>query len=157
MKITLQDEDRFFGKVLKLPGWNNCWLWMASTYWDGYGKFYLHGKEYRAHRISWDIAFVEPLRTDQICCHKCDTPKCVNPKHLFIGTQKDNIQDCVNKNRKFVPRGSRHTLAKLTEEDVVQIKKLLDQDLLHKEIAELFGVSRSLISHINNGDKWAHV
>lgn len=99
-------EDRFWEKVVKTA---SCWLWTGSAGGFGYGQLH-SGTKYnrkllRTHRLSWEIH--NGKVPDGLCVlHKCDNPKCVNPDHLFLGTHKDNAQDCMKKGR-FVPGGYR--------------------------------------------------
>lgn len=86
-------EERFFSLVEYS---DNCWLWKGPRQ-RGYGYFFNGEKTVRAHRWSYEY-FKEPLN-DLLCCHHCDNPSCVNPFHLFSGTQSDNMQDCVKKGR----------------------------------------------------------
>jgi hypothetical protein len=97
-----------------------CWLWRAGKDRDGYGTFQAFGRGHRAHRFSYRI-YVGKLRKDLLVCHSCDNTSCVNPNHLFVGTQLDNKQDCIRKGRhshgdkhwtrlfpEKLPRGDRH-------------------------------------------------
>ena len=87
-------------------------------------------------------------------CHKCDNPMCINPDHLFVGTRKDNVQDCIEKERNI--RGENSNFAILTEEQVREIK-FGYKNLMYKEIASLYNVSPPLISLIKNNKRWKHV
>lgn len=87
---------RFMAKVLKHE--NGCWLWQASGIPAGYGTFSVRGKKCRAHRVSYGL-FVGPVPAEKCVLHKCDTPKCVNPEHLFLGTHLDNVRDKIRKGR----------------------------------------------------------
>lgn len=87
-------RTKFLNKVKRKRG---CWEWLGSKI-NGYGQFYYEGKNYRAHRLSYKI-FIGPTPDDLFVCHKCDNPGCVNPKHLFLGTNSDNQKDCVAKGR----------------------------------------------------------
>ena len=88
--------------------------------------------------------------------HKCDNRSCVNVGHLFLGTARDNIQDCLAKNRRNTPRGESHWRTVLTERDVVEIRRLKGR-LLQKEIARRFGVSDVVVSQLYSGKSWGHV
>jgi hypothetical protein len=86
---------RFFSHVEKTQG---CWNWLTALSPKGYGITWYKRKKLAAHRLAW-IIFVGPIPEGMQVCHKCDNPKCVNPEHLFIGTNYDNVQDKVAKNR----------------------------------------------------------
>jgi hypothetical protein len=104
-----------------------------------------------AHRAAW-ILFVGPIPTGLGVCHHCDNRRCVNPSHLFLGTQVDNMLDASRKGR--IRKGERSTTAKLTEADVRRIRSMTGY---HKDIAAEFGVSRRCIGAIRKRQKWAHV
>jgi len=98
---TIPLKDRFFSKVEKT---STCWLWKGGLT-KGYGTFAINtsrkNRVYgRAHRVSWEL-INGPIPSDKHVLHKCDNPKCVNPKHLFLGSNMDNIQDCIQKKRKY--------------------------------------------------------
>lgn len=99
---NLPTKERFMQYVSPEPN-TGCWLWTGALSKDGYGNFNLRRKTVRAHRLSYEL-FVKPIPTDVayhgICvCHKCDVRSCVNPDHLFLGTQLDNVLDMVEKGR----------------------------------------------------------
>lgn len=79
---------------------SGCWLWIGSVSSSGYGGFRYNKKMVSAHRASWMLHNGE-ISADMLVCHKCDTPLCVNPDHLFLGTQKDNMQDKLEKSRDY--------------------------------------------------------
>ena len=86
---------------------SGCWRWTGTKHYSGYGCFRVLGKMWRAHRLSWVIH--NGIIPDELCVlHRCDEPECVNPKHLFLGTQKDNLYDCINKGRFRVASGVNH-------------------------------------------------
>ncbi len=89
-------RERFLGLASKAAK-NKCWLWIGCIDRCGYGKFNL-GKESLAHRIAW-VLFRGNIPARMYVLHSCDNPSCVNPQHLFLGTQTDNMRDCIKKNR----------------------------------------------------------
>jgi hypothetical protein len=95
--------ERFFNKIIKTK---SCWNWVAALRGNGYGAFKYEGKTVSAHRMSWMIHNGD-IPDNRFVCHTCDNRKCVNPDHLFLGTQKDNMRDCVNKNRFVFSIGKR--------------------------------------------------
>jgi len=133
---------------------NGCWIWVGHTH-RGYGKFYIKGKYHRAHRISYEYFYdVDPGELNVL--HECDNPTCVNPNHLFLGTQNDNIQDMINKGRCI--KGEMCARAVLTEPDVVEIKHLLKTTSRSgSDIGRQFNVGAKCISNIKNNDTWRHI
>jgi hypothetical protein len=94
--LAITASTRFWNKVLKT---DTCWLWTGTKDSRGYGRFAeMDRKMVLPHRFSWEIHFGRIAQGLQVC-HKCDNPSCVNPKHLFLGTNSDNIQDSLRKGR----------------------------------------------------------
>lgn len=124
--------------VEPLP-FSGCWLWTGFLLRDGYGGFAIGGGPVSAHRFSWSIKNGEI--PDGMCVlHRCDVACCVNPDHLFLGTQQTNIADKVAKNRQA--RGERHGMSKLSDDDVKSIGVLKNMvGMKAKDIAPLFGIS----------------
>lgn len=106
-------EQKFLSRTIPEPN-TGCLLWTGAEGLDGYGLFSVFGKTLRAHRVAWMLwrgpIPQGPGALGVIVCHRCDTPFCVNPDHLFLGTQRDNIRDCIAKGRSGVT-GSTHCLA----------------------------------------------
>ena len=94
-------NDRFFAKVEMIP-FSECWEWAGKSNANGYGLVGFRGKEARANRVSWIIHNGE-IPSGMVVCHRCDRPSCVNPRHLFLGTQEENMADCRRKGRNSKP------------------------------------------------------
>lgn len=158
MEKEIFDNERLyknFMKHIEITEENGCWEWTASKNKKGYGKFCHDGKVWRAHRLAWTLRY-GPIPDGLFVCHRCDNPGCCNPEHLFLGTNRDNMDDMMSKGRSC--RGEKMWSAKLTEKDVEIIKVLLaNKKIKRKTIAYLFGVSVYTIYEINAGKKWKHV
>lgn len=143
--------ERFEEKFIRCP-MSGCWLWTEHANRAGYGVFYPRtGEAWLAHRYSWFLVN-GPIPDGMLVCHRCDMPACINPAHLFLGTDQDNSDDKIRKSR--MRRGSSRTNAKLRESDVVAV--LADQRT-HVQIARELGIAPSTISDIKRGKRWRHV
>jgi len=139
-------EQKFNDKWMPEP-FSGCWLWTAGVFKDGYGKMEIKYQYKRAHRISWMI-FRGEIPDGMCVCHSCDTPLCVNPDHLFLGTRRENNQDAARKGR------MRCWMAKLTASQVLEIRSSSESGA---DAARRYGVSKSTISDTRNGKRWRHV
>lgn len=152
--------DRFWSKV-DIKGPDDCWLWLAwrdkrKSGKECYGRFRYKGIMDRAHRVAYELV-IGGIPKGLYILHKCDTPACVNPAHLFVGTQKDNMQDMAAKDRRPSQAGAKHPNARLTEEEVLEIRELGQQGLPPRKLAPLYGVSNNYIYEIIIRKAWAHV
>lgn len=154
---------RFFSKV-NIPEENlfDCWEWTAYKTTKGYGQFTFKNKEHKAHRISY-LIWNKKFPTN-FACHSCDNRLCVNPLHLWDGTNQQNIQDMVNKNRlvnKCFVKGSNHSNSKLTEEDVLAIRNEYNRKSYKvsnkNELAAKYGVEPCNITRIISRKSWSHI
>jgi hypothetical protein len=140
----------------------SCWLWTGYVARNGYGQARLNGRVEYVHRIAWIEAF-GPIPAKMFVCHACDTPACVNPGHLMLGTNASNMRDAAAKGRVHRPvgqtwtRGHRNGQSKLTDEQVATIRVRLAQGERHPAIARDYNVSSSLICQINTGKRWSHL
>ena len=147
--------ERFWRSVDRAG--DGCWEWTAGKNSDGYGEIRIGREIVLAHRFSWWIYFGQPP-AGMCVLHKCDNPACCNPSHLFLGTQADNMADKVKKGRHLSVRGEAHSSAKLSNSDVIAIRKrLATGGEFQKDIARAYGVSPQLISHIKTRRQWAHL
>lgn len=129
------------------------WL-VAEAY--GHVRTCHKGKRVWAHRIVYEV-FIGPAG-DLIVCHKCDVPSCINPDHLFLGTHDDNQKDKANKGRSRDQYGESNNQAKITEEDVIKIRKLYATGMYtQQEIADEFPISHVNVSRVVNRKRWAHI
>jgi len=135
----------------KLEVSTGCHVWKNYLYPVGYGQVKFQGKDYLVHRLVYEFTH-GPIPDGMYICHKCDRRACMNPDHLFIGTQKDNIQDMLSKGRES--RGEERWNVKLTEGQVIEIRELLKEGNTQRKIAKEFGVSQMAVSHINTGLSW---
>lgn len=129
-----------------------CWNWLGNKR-NGYGRFWVEDRLLSAHRVSWELAYGS-IKEGIKVLHHCDNPSCVNPSHLFLGTQTDNMQDMTKKNRRKGPIGSECHNVRLDETKVKDIRIARLNGLEYTEIASLFGVSKGCINHILNGRSW---
>lgn len=136
-------------------GVDECWGWQEASDKQGYGRLYFRRKLYAAHRVAWMVANSTDIPSGMYVCHSCDNPSCVNPDHLWLGTDADNLADKINKGRQA--RGERVLSAKLTEADIPEIFRLRQQGLFYREIAKRFNVTTGHIGDVLKRKVWAHV
>ena len=154
-------EERFWAKVDK-RGPDDCWLWTASTKQGGYGRIRVDGKTEQAHRVSWELENGPIPEHDSyhgMCvCHTCDNPTCVNPAHLFLGTNTDNSRDRDQKGRGNQPKGEKHNNAKLTEDAVRNIRRYYAAGgCTQKWLAQVYGVTKKTIYYLLHYKTWRHI
>jgi HNH endonuclease len=135
-------ESRFLQKINKT---NGCWIWIGAKHGCGYGAMKANGRQVDAHRLSWEI-HNGPIPANTQVLHRCDVRGCVNPKHLFLGTQRDNVLDAVNKGR--------HGKTILLEQDVRVIRKSKESNVV---LARKYGVHWMTIYYARTGRSWEHL
>ena len=175
-------EERFWSKVDRS---GKCWLWTAAKMKGGYGGFKWAGRMWRAHRAAWLLTYGH-IPDNLMLCHTCDTPACVNPAHLFLGTAADNARDAAAKGltlkgdrngnhlhpelRPYGQRNGRHThpettsrgervhQAKLTEQTVRAIRHdYAGGQITFKELGARYGVSNVAARMVVRRRTWQHV
>lgn len=146
--------ERFFARVSPEPT-TGCWLWTGTVTTGGYGKF----DQRRAHRVSLEIATGKAIPAGLDVCHRCDFPPCVNPDHLFLGTAKDNMQDAARKGRaKKAPQpGMENGRAILTDQLVLELRRLYAAGHSSVELATRFGLGRVAVYRAATGRSWRHL
>ena len=143
-------SDRFMKKVNKTK---SCWLWFGAKGSHGYGAFWFRDKVWGAHRVSY-VLYYGDFNFDFLVCHTCDNPLCVNPEHLWLGTDLDNCKDRDAKKRGCIPapdKGETHHNAIFTDKEVYQIKKLRGRGQSLKQIASVFDCSIAYVSLVSRG------
>ena len=176
MKYEMDERAiaRFFAKA-KLadsvrPGMETpCLEWTAFCDWKGYGRFAPHIKMKSAHRVAWELEHGE-IEGGLFVCHRCDNPGCVRVDHLFLGTNRDNVDDSLAKGRTAkgerngsrtrpdrIARGEEASCVKLTESGVREIFKLRSEGWKTRTLSCRFGVSTTQINRILRGAKWKHL
>lgn len=137
---------------------NGCWIWVGSKR-NGYGRLIVGSRSdgsrhsETAHRYSW-LVFKGEIPAGLFVCHHCDNPACVNPEHLFIGTRQDNTDDREQKNRNNHVVGEHTPTARLTEQQVIDIR---NSNKSSRELGKLYGVNKSSILNIKNRKSWKHI
>ena len=173
--IPEKNKLRFWERVSKdgpehptNPELGKCWVWTAGLYNDGYGQFFLMGIGRRAHNVSFILAG-GTFSDGPLVLHSCHNRKCVNPTHLRSGTNKQNSEDMTNAGRQArhfgdangmrkhperVPRGETHSFAKLSDENVAEIKRqYAARDSTQLAIAGIFGITQGHVSEIIHNKK----
>jgi hypothetical protein len=133
---------------------NGCWIWKGGKDKDGYGKITLNYKSKRAHRVSYEL-FKGDIPPGKLVLHLCDNPSCVNPNHLRLGTTIDNVNDRENKGRGL--KGEKHHQSKLTERDVIEIRKKINEGVRNRDLVKEYNVKPCTISAIKCNINWTHL
>jgi len=156
-KSNLTVEQRFWNRVDK-SGSSGCWNWMGHIQ-KGYGYFYNGTRMATVHRFSWVLAngpiLNGPGYHGYCVCHRCDNRKCVNPSHLFLGTAQENSND--QKSKGHTTRGERSSTARLSEAQVIEIRRLSNQGLSRAELARRYGITPQSMSALVRGKNWAYL
>lgn len=151
-----RDPREYLYSKFDLSENTECWNWNGALRWDGYGQFSCKGLSGKksgtpASRASW-IIHNGPIGADILVLHKCDNRKCVNPDHLFLGTNQDNMDDKISKGRGY--SGIKHWKAKLDPVKAYEIRWLRASGWKIKKLAEQYGVTTSAIDGILSGANW---
>lgn len=157
--------DSFWGKVQKGDE-GECWEWTGCTTSSGYGNLVYQGKQVQAHRLAYMLTYGgisldtkfriegKAKRYKRFVLHKCDNRKCCNPSHLFLGSMRTNLLDAYKKGRKKQPTGSNHSNAKLTMQQVNEIRTRYANGELQIPLAKEYNISQRAVSLITRGETY---
>jgi hypothetical protein len=147
------DKDTLLARTTKTE--SGCLEWAGYRHRQGYGVLTYLGKQWKAHRLSYVLSHGE-IPEGLFVLHRCDNPPCINPDHLWAGTQRDNVMDMVGKGRaRRTPlRGEKSPTTTLTEDDVRAIRA---DPRRHAEIAASYGIAKSTVTGITTRRRWRHV
>ena len=156
-------SERFQRFLPPTPSADECWVWQGALNDHGYGRIGSGGgnrtrRRLLAHRVAWEIHHDEPVPSGMCVCHTCDNRACVNPAHLFLGTNADNMADKAAKGRAIRRTGASNPNTRLTEAQVLEVRRLWPVTTLsQRELGELYGVKRQTITNIISRENWRHL
>lgn len=145
-----------FWRNVAVSGANECWNWIGRLDPNGYGRLDADRRPQLAHRIAYAISNPN-IPLPEAVCHSCDNPKCCNPRHLWPGTQLDNIADMDSKGRRRLPPVRRGAEASNTKLDAVRAIEAVSSSLTNVQLATKWGVTPTAIYNIRAGLSWSHV
>lgn len=149
-------EKRFWKYVTK-GAEDACWEWCGSRQPKGYGTFRVEGRTLKTHRVSYEL-HKGPIPEGLWVLHKCDNPPCVNPAHLWLGTNADNVADKTANGRAFRLIGERHHKAKITDEIVRKIRaEWAAGGKTYPQIGAMFSINSEIVGRVVRRKSWRHV
>lgn len=159
-------EPLFWAQV-KVGDVQECWPWMAHRKQNGYGEINFLGKQQSSHRVAYILTYGR-INNGYYVCHRCDNKPCCNPLHLFVGTPKDNTQDCINKglmpraigekNGMFGRRGSKSPSSVLTEAQVIEMRRKYATGIFTQhQLAKQYDTTQINVSVICRRKTWTHI
>ena len=155
----ISSEIRFWKKVEKFDK-DLCWIWTGGTYYNGYGQFFENPNKITAHRFSYELHYGKIQNKKLYVCHKCDNRKCVNPDHLFLGTQKENLEDMLSKNRGNYPGspGEKNGRAIVSKKIVKEMRKLHKTGkYTYIDLSKKFNISETQTHRIIKKESWKNI
>lgn len=151
------NTELFWSRV-DIRGEDECWPWIALTDEDGYGRFAVDRKARGAHRVAYCLGkgiHIDDLPSTSHVCHSCDNPPCCNPKHLWTGSETENVDDRHSKGRDA--RGAKQHLSIFKDDDIRAIRKLHASGTMQIDIALMYSTTQGTIGKIVRRETWRHV
>lgn len=151
--------EKYESKIERITE-SGCWIWMGAvkTHKHPYGWISYKGKKYNAHRLFYMLYNnIELTNPKILVCHTCDVPQCVNPYHLFAGTQKQNINDMWQKNRQAQRLIKPKFRSILNPLQVFEIRKKCLTGIADRDLSKIYGVKKSTISDIRLNRRWKNL
>lgn len=149
-------EDRLWEKV-QIGSPSDCWFWKGALSSDGCGRININHKTLKVSRVVWTITYGK-IPSGLCVCHKCDNPLCVNPNHLFLGTQADNVADMIRKGRDHKAVGEKASNAKLNVSFVRRIRNLYATGKYNQmDLARMFNLPHTTAWSILRRKNWTHI
>jgi len=137
-------------------GPDDCWEWQGHHIRKGYGQYTVREPlQMLAHRVAWELHHKQEVPEGMCVCHTCDNPPCVNPAHLYLGTHTDNMRDRAERGRSA--KGSQNGNAKLTEDQVREIRQLRQAGWKYRQLAVRFGITPTTACQITHRTHWRHI
>lgn len=152
MRGNMALYERFFSHVNIGP---ECWTWVGSRNEHGYGNFCINGRSHRAHRISWAMTKGK-VADGLMVCHMCDNPPCVNPAHLFLGTNRDNMADCIGKGRLRRPTAQEGN-CRISDKTAIEIVRKNMSGSTQIELSSIYGVSYYTVHMLCRGKRRGYI
>jgi len=152
---AMKDPLKHYADNVLIGDEEECWPWLGGRFKGGYGYFKCKalGPPMNASRAAWIIFHGEPGKS--FICHTCDNRECCNPSHLFLGTPKENMEDCARKGR--ISHGIHRHNARLTDDDVREMRRLRSEGAKYTDLMARFGIAKSTVAHVISGDSWKRV
>lgn len=153
-ELTADEVSRFLSHVDRSSGPDGCWPWRIHRDPKGYGTMKVRRRNLFAHRIAFTVANDRAPSSSELVLHRCDNPPCCNPRHLFLGTQADNMADMWSKGRGARLSGEQHSRARLTLPDVIEIRRLRAEGWSTPRLAKRFGLNNAYVWRLVRGEYW---
>lgn len=154
--LRAHEYEKKFWSLVDRRSDGECWNWLGYYIKDGYGRIKIHGKNILAHRLAYTLTYGK-IPDGMLVCHTCDNRACINPSHLFIGTDLDNSRDMYSKGREVILVGEDQGNSKLTSYQVMLIRQLVDSGSSYAELGRRFNVNETTIGNIAKRKTWKHL